>query len=79
MLATRQPVLRRFWYPVMPAALVDQGPQPFTLLDERIVLWKDGSGRYAAMADRCPHRSAAAQQGLGRRQRACLPLSRLGL
>ena len=35
MLATRQPVLRRFWYPVMPAALVDQGPQPFTLLDEK--------------------------------------------
>jgi phenylpropionate dioxygenase-like ring-hydroxylating dioxygenase large terminal subunit len=63
MLATRQPVLRRFWYPVMPAALVDQGPQPFTLLDERIVLWKDGSGRYAAMADRCPHRSAQLSKG----------------
>jgi len=63
MLATRQPVLRRFWYPVMPAALVDQGPQPFTLLDERIVLWKDGNGRYAAMADRCPHRSAQLSKG----------------
>ncbi|MEA2813003.1 MAG: hypothetical protein QOI93_700 [Rhodospirillaceae bacterium] len=63
MLATRQPVLRRFWYPVMPAALVDQGPQPFTLLDERIVLWKDGRGRYAAMADRCPHRSAQLSRG----------------
>ena len=63
MLATRQPVLRRFWYPVMPAALVDQGPQPFTLLDERIVLWKDGDGRYAAMVDRCPHRSAALSKG----------------
>ena len=63
MLATRQPILRRFWYPVMPAALVDQGPQPFTLLDERIVLWKDGSGRYSAMADRCPHRSAQLSRG----------------
>ena len=63
MLATRQPVLRRFWYPVMPATLVDQGPQPFTLLDERIVLWKDGSGHYAAMADRCPHRSAQLSKG----------------
>src|SRR6267154_675108 len=63
MLATRQPVLRRFWYPVMPAALVDQGPQPFALLDERIVMWKDGSGRYAAMADRCPHRSAQLSKG----------------
>src|ERR1700716_58382 len=63
MLPPRQPVLRRFWYPVMPAALVDQGPQPFTLLDERIVLWKDGHGRYAAMADRCPHRSAQLSKG----------------
>ena len=63
MLNNRQPVLRRFWYPVMPAALVDQGPQPFTLLGEKIVLWKDVDGRYAAMADRCPHRSAALSKG----------------
>ena len=59
MLTTRQPVLRRFWYPVMPAGQIDEGPQPFTLLGERIVLWKSADGGYAAMTDRCPHRSAA--------------------
>lgn len=63
MLVTRQPVLRRFWYPVMPAARVDQGPQPFTLLGERLVLWRAADGTYAAMADRCPHRSARLSQG----------------
>ncbi|HQV21168.1 MAG TPA: inner membrane CreD family protein, partial [Gordonia sp. (in: high G+C Gram-positive bacteria)] len=44
MLATRQPVLRRFWYPVMPAAQVEAGPQPFTLLGQKIVLWKNADG-----------------------------------
>ena len=63
MLNNRQPVLRRFWYPVMPVAQVDQGPQPFTLLGEKIVLWKDADGRYAATIDRCPHRSAALSKG----------------
>lgn len=63
MLNNRQPVLRRFWYPVMPVAMVEHGPQPFTLLGERIVLWKDGAGRYAAMIDRCPHRSTALSKG----------------
>jgi phenylpropionate dioxygenase-like ring-hydroxylating dioxygenase large terminal subunit len=55
--------LRRFWYPVMPVAMVDGGPKPFTLLGEKIVLWKDGKDRYVAMADRCPHRSAALSKG----------------
>jgi phenylpropionate dioxygenase-like ring-hydroxylating dioxygenase large terminal subunit len=63
MLTVRQPVLRRFWYPVMPVARVHDGPQPFTLLGERIVLWKSADGRYAAMADRCPHRSSALSRG----------------
>lgn len=63
MLVTRQPILRRFWYPVMPTALVDKGPQPFTLLDERLVLWSHGDGRYAALEDRCAHRSAALSKG----------------
>ena len=63
MLNNRQPVLRRFWYPVMPQAMVDRGPQPFTLLGERIVLWRDADGCYAAMADRCPHRSTALSKG----------------
>ena len=38
MLNTQQPVLRRFWYAVMPMAKLESGPQPFTLLGENIVL-----------------------------------------
>ena len=63
MLVTRQKILRRFWYPVMPVAMVEAGPQPFTLLGEKIVLWKSAEGSVAALADRCPHRSAALSLG----------------
>jgi hypothetical protein len=30
MLVTRQKVLRRFWYAIMPMTQLDAGPQPFT-------------------------------------------------
>jgi phenylpropionate dioxygenase-like ring-hydroxylating dioxygenase large terminal subunit len=63
MLATRQPVLRRFWYPVMPVGALAQGPQPFTLLGTRLVVWSLGDGRHAALEDRCAHRSAALSKG----------------
>lgn len=58
MLVTQQPVLRRFWYPVMPTALLTAGPKPFRLLGEDIVLWLDASGAPCAVADRCCHRTA---------------------
>ena len=63
MLVTRQKVLRRFWYPVIPAAELEKGPQPFTLLAEPIVLWRDGEGRVSALEDRCCHRTAALSRG----------------
>jgi len=63
MLATRQKVLRRFWYPVIPAGHLADGPKPFTLLGERIVLWRDGEGRASALEDRCCHRTAALSRG----------------
>ena len=47
MLVTQQPVLRRFWYALMPLSMLDSGPQPFTLLGERLVLFlgkKEGGG-----------------------------------
>ena len=49
MLVTRQPVLRRFWYAVMPLDRLDAGPQPFTLLGEKIVLWKGSDGAPVAL------------------------------
>jgi phenylpropionate dioxygenase-like ring-hydroxylating dioxygenase large terminal subunit len=63
MLVTRQPVLRRFWYPVIPVASLRDGPKPFRLLGEDIVVWLDGSGKPAALADRCCHRSAQLSRG----------------
>ena len=63
MLVTRQPVLRRFWYPVMPLERLDAGPQPFTLLGEAIVVWRRTDGSPAAVRDRCCHRTAALSKG----------------
>jgi phenylpropionate dioxygenase-like ring-hydroxylating dioxygenase large terminal subunit len=63
MLVTRQPTLRRFWYPVIPVSHLEDGPKPFTLLTERIVVWKDGEGRLSALEDRCCHRTAALSRG----------------
>lgn len=63
MLVTRQKVLRRFWYPVMPAARLESGPLPFTLLGQNIVVWRDGTGQPAALIDRCCHRTAKLSLG----------------
>jgi phenylpropionate dioxygenase-like ring-hydroxylating dioxygenase large terminal subunit len=63
MLVTSTPILRRFWYPVMPAAMLAEGPQPFRLLGQDLVLWLDGNGMPAAMDDRCCHRTARLSKG----------------
>ena len=63
MLATQQPVLRRFWYAVMPMGALAEGPRPVTLLGERLAVFRDGDGRPAALQDRCCHRSAQLSRG----------------
>ncbi|MEC5399844.1 aromatic ring-hydroxylating dioxygenase subunit alpha [Uliginosibacterium sp. H1] len=64
MLITRQPALRKFWYAVMPAAmLAADRPQAFTLLGEKIVLWRDADGVPAVAQDRCCHRTAQLSKG----------------
>jgi phenylpropionate dioxygenase-like ring-hydroxylating dioxygenase large terminal subunit len=63
MLVTKQPVLRRFWYPVMPAARLLGEPLPFTLLGEDIVLWRSADGEIACFQDRCCHRTAKLSLG----------------
>jgi phenylpropionate dioxygenase-like ring-hydroxylating dioxygenase large terminal subunit len=63
MLVTKQPVLRRFWYPVVPIAHLQEQPQSFTLLGERLALWLDHEGNPAAVRDRCCHRSAQLSMG----------------
>lgn len=64
MLVTQQPVLRRFWYPVVPIAqLSADRPYPFQLLGQKIVLWLDAAGQPVAIADQCCHRSAQLSKG----------------
>jgi len=64
MLVTRQRVLRRFWYPVMPSAsLPADRPVPFRLLGQEIALFRGPGGAPAALTDRCPHRGARLSAG----------------
>jgi phenylpropionate dioxygenase-like ring-hydroxylating dioxygenase large terminal subunit len=63
MLATRQPVLRNFWYAALPLAKLDEGPKPFRILGQDIVLFLDAAGEPAALEDRCCHRTAKLSKG----------------
>ncbi len=45
MLATQQPISRKFWHAVMPLSDLKTGPQPFTLLGEDIVFWMRKTNR----------------------------------
>jgi phenylpropionate dioxygenase-like ring-hydroxylating dioxygenase large terminal subunit len=60
---TQQPVLRRFWYAIMPLDQLADGPKPFTLLGQNIVLFLDKEGQPAALEDRCCHRTAKLSKG----------------
>jgi phenylpropionate dioxygenase-like ring-hydroxylating dioxygenase large terminal subunit len=62
-LTTRQATLRRFWYSIMPVAMLRDGPKPFRLLGEDIVLFLDADGQPAALKDRCCHRTAKLSMG----------------
>src|SRR5882757_1517464 len=64
MLVTRQKVLRRFWYPVIPIEHLATGPKPVTLLGEKLVLWLDADSQPAAAIDRCCHRTAQLSRGI---------------
>lgn len=65
MLVTQQPILKRFWYPVMPLSQLSfETPQPFQLLGQKLVLWLDADGQPAAAGDRCCHRSAQLSRGV---------------
>jgi phenylpropionate dioxygenase-like ring-hydroxylating dioxygenase large terminal subunit len=63
MQVTKQPTLRRFWYPVMPVSALSEGPKPFRLLATDIVLWLTSDGEPVALADRCCHRTAKLSRG----------------
>jgi phenylpropionate dioxygenase-like ring-hydroxylating dioxygenase large terminal subunit len=64
MLVTQEPILRRFWYPVMPMGPLADGPQSFQLLGQSLVLWLTATGEPAALIDRCCHRTARLSKGI---------------
>jgi phenylpropionate dioxygenase-like ring-hydroxylating dioxygenase large terminal subunit len=64
MLVTQEPVLRRFWYPVMPMEQLADEPQSFKLLGQSLVLWLTETGKPAALVDRCCHRTAQLSKGI---------------
>jgi len=55
----QHPVFRRFWYPTLALSALAQGPQPFTLLGQKLVLWLDAQAQPVAFHDKCPHRGVA--------------------
>ncbi len=63
MLVTQQKVLRRFWYSTVRLDSLKEGPKPFTLLGEKIVLFLDENGEPTALQDRCCHRTAKLSKG----------------
>lgn len=63
MLVTKQNVFRKFWYATLPVESLKNGPKPFVLLDEKIVLFLDGEGRPGCLDDRCCHRTAKLSKG----------------
>ena len=63
MLTTQQPVFRKFWHAIMPLSMLEDGPKPFTLLGEPIVLFLGPDGAPAALRDRCCHRTAKLSKG----------------
>ena len=64
MLVTKQPIFKKFWYPVAPISLLkQQGPLAFKLLETDIVIWQTDQGGLSALRDRCCHRSARLSKG----------------
>src|SRR3546814_20355937 len=61
MLTTKQKTLRRFWYATAKIEDLKNGPQPFRLMGEDLVLFLDAEGLPEALADRC--RSAERRVG----------------
>lgn len=54
--------MRSFWIPAMTSAQVpaaDDPPVRLTLLNERLVVFRDSEGRVGVIEENCPHRGAS--------------------
>jgi phenylpropionate dioxygenase-like ring-hydroxylating dioxygenase large terminal subunit len=63
MLQTQQPVLQRFWNPVIPSDQVTDKPVALKHFGQDVVLWRDATGAIHAQEDRCQHRTARLSGG----------------
>jgi 5,5'-dehydrodivanillate O-demethylase oxygenase subunit len=58
-------LLRRYWHPIYPEALLKENPvRKVRLLGEDLTLYRDRSGVLGLIAERCPHRSASLHIGI---------------
>jgi phenylpropionate dioxygenase-like ring-hydroxylating dioxygenase large terminal subunit len=56
-------MIRNQWYVVLDSGQVKRDPVGVTRLGERLVLWRDSSGKLSCLRDRCVHRGASLSQG----------------
>jgi phenylpropionate dioxygenase-like ring-hydroxylating dioxygenase large terminal subunit len=54
---------KQHWHPVAALSALGGAPLPVRLLEEDLVLWRDGAGALHAWPDRCPHRGAKLSLG----------------
>ena len=58
-------LLRRYWHPIAPVAELAATPvKRVRLLGEDLVLYRDRSGAYGLVDERCPHRRASMEFGV---------------
>jgi len=63
MLVTQQPLLKHFWYPVIPLERLGDEPVALRLLGVDIAVWLGEDGQPAAVRDQCVHRRARLSGG----------------
>ena len=52
------------WYAILDSSEVRRGkPIGVTRMGEKMVAWRNSSGEFAVMADKCPHRGVALSAG----------------
>jgi phenylpropionate dioxygenase-like ring-hydroxylating dioxygenase large terminal subunit len=56
-------MIPRQWYVLMESKQVKDKPVGVTRMGEKLVFWRDGTGRVSCLRDRCPHRGVELSKG----------------
>jgi phenylpropionate dioxygenase-like ring-hydroxylating dioxygenase large terminal subunit len=52
------------WYPIFPLSYLDPSvPTSITILDKKLVIWRDKNDKWIVMDDQCPHKLAQLSKG----------------